>query len=128
VSEGFETIGDGVAALDAASSAAVAFRRDERRGSALTLAARAEALARDCGGADTPKLREAREPLPFTEREREIVLLIGQGLSNPDIANRLCVSTRTVEGHIYRAMKKTGTAGREELAALLHQSKRTKLD
>jgi len=66
--------------------------------------------------------------LPFTEREREIVLLIGQGLSNPDIANRLCVSTRTVEGHIYRAMKKTGTASREELAALLHQSKRTKLD
>jgi len=37
VSEGFETIGDGVAALDAASSAAVAFRRAERRGSALTL-------------------------------------------------------------------------------------------
>jgi DNA-binding CsgD family transcriptional regulator len=127
VSEGFETIGDGVAALDAASSAAVAFRREDRRGSALTLATRAEALARDCG-ADTPKLREAREPLPFTEREREIVLLIGQGLSNPDIANRLCVSTRTVEGHIYRAMKKTGTASREELAALLHQSKRTKLD
>ena len=128
VSGGFETIGDGVAALDAAASAAIAFRRDDRRGSALTLATRAEALASDCGGADTPKLREAREPLPFTGREREIVLLIGQGLSNPDIATRLCVSTRTVEGHIYRAMKKTGTTSREELAAILRRYKRPELD
>ena len=66
--------------------------------------------------------------MPFTDREREIALLIGQGLSNPDIATRLCVSTRTVEGHIYRAMKKTGTASREELAALLQKSTRTKPD
>ena len=57
----------------------------------------------------------------------ERIIFLGSQVDD-DIANRLCVSTRTVEGHIYRAMKKTGTAGREELAALLHQSKRTKLD
>ncbi len=46
-------------------------------------------------------------------------MLIGEGLSNRDIAARLTLSVRTVEGHIYKAMIKTGTANREELAALL---------
>jgi DNA-binding NarL/FixJ family response regulator len=40
-------------------------------------------------------------------------------LSNRGIAARLSLSVRTVEGHIYKAMIKTGTADREELAALL---------
>ena len=57
--------------------------------------------------------------MPLTDREREIVMLIGEGLSNRDIAERLTLSVRTVESHIYRAMIKTGTASRDELAALL---------
>ena len=118
VSEGFEEMGDRVAAVEAAAQASVAYRRQDLRGSALGCAARAEALAEKCG-ADTPTLRQAREPLPLTDREREIVLLIGQGLSNRDVAERLTLSTRTVEGHIYRAMSKTGTTSRDELAALL---------
>jgi DNA-binding NarL/FixJ family response regulator len=120
VSEAFEALGDGVAAVDAAAQAALAYRRQDLRGSALGCAARAEALA-ERSGADTPTLRQAREPLPLTDREREIVLLLGQGLSNRDVAERLTVSVRTVEGHIYKAMAKTGTASREELAALLNQ-------
>ena len=118
VSEGFEEMGDRVAAVEAAAQAALAYRRQDLRGSALGCAARAEALAEQCG-ADTPTLRQAREPLPLTDREREIVLLIGQGLTNREVAERLTLSTRTVEGHIYRAMSKTGTTSREELAALL---------
>jgi DNA-binding CsgD family transcriptional regulator len=119
VSEDFEAMADLVAAVDAAAQAAMAYRRQDLRGSALGCVARAEALAEDCGGADTPALRQAREPLPLTDREREIVMLLGQGLSNRDVAARLTVSVRTVEGHIYKAMAKTGTASREELAALL---------
>jgi DNA-binding CsgD family transcriptional regulator len=80
---------------------------------------RAEALAARCGGATTPALLQAREPLPRTGREREIVMLLGEGLSNREVAARLTVSVRTVEGHIYKATTKTGTASREELAALL---------
>ena len=57
--------------------------------------------------------------MPLTDREREIVTLLGQGLASRAIADRLTLSTRTVEGHIYRAMAKTGTASRDELAALL---------
>ena len=112
-------MGDLVAAVDAAAQAAMAYRHQDLRGSALGCVARAEALAGQCGGADTPALRQAREPLPLTDREREIVVLLGRGLSNRDIAERLTLSIRTVEGHIYKAMGKTGTASREELAALL---------
>ena len=118
LSEEFEAIGDYVAAVDAAVQASLAYRRKERRGSMLSCAARAQALAAECG-ADTPALRQAREPLPLTDREREIVVLLGQGLSNRDVAERLTLSVRTVEGHIYKAMAKTDTASRAELAALL---------
>ena len=46
-------------------------------------------------------------------------MLIGAGLSNRDVAARLMISVRTVESHIHNAMAKTGTGGREDLAALL---------
>lgn len=119
LSEGFEELGDLVAAADCAAHAALAHRRHDQRGSALGCSSRAAALADRCGGLVTPALRQAAEPLPFTEREREIVMLIGQGLSNRAIAERLHLSVRTVESHIHRAMGKTGTNSREALAALL---------
>jgi DNA-binding NarL/FixJ family response regulator len=112
-------MGDLVAAVDAAAHAAMAYRRRDLRGSALASITRAEALGAQCAAAETPALRQAREPLPLTDREREIVMLVAGGLSNRDIAARLHVSVRTVEGHIYKAMNKTGTANREEVAALL---------
>lgn len=119
VSEDFERMGDGIAALDAAAHAAMAYRRQGLRGSAYGCASRAELLAEKCEGARTPAFRQAVEPLPLTYRERETVMLIGEGLSTTAIAERLHVSVRTVEGHIYRAMAKTGVTTRDELAALL---------
>jgi DNA-binding CsgD family transcriptional regulator len=119
VSAEFEAMGDLIGAVDAVAHAAIAYRQKDLRGSALGCSARAEALAEQCGGACTPTLRKAVERLPFTDREREIVMLIGEGLSNRDIATRLTLSVRTVESHIYKAMAKTGTLNRDELAALL---------
>jgi DNA-binding CsgD family transcriptional regulator len=55
----------------------------------------------------------------LTEREREIVMLLASGLSARAVAERLCLSHRTVENHIYRAMSKTGAASRDELVALM---------
>jgi DNA-binding CsgD family transcriptional regulator len=52
-------------------------------------------------------------------REREIANLVAAGLSNRDIADRLTVSVRTVEGHLYRACIKLDISDREELAALI---------
>ncbi|HEX4390893.1 MAG TPA: AAA family ATPase, partial [Mycobacterium sp.] len=76
VSEEFERMGDLVAAVDAAAHAALAYRSKGLRGSALSCSVRVDALAEQCGGASTPALRQASEPVPFTEREREIVMLI----------------------------------------------------
>jgi DNA-binding CsgD family transcriptional regulator len=67
-------------------------------------------------------LRRAAEPLPLTDREREIVMLLGDGLSSRAVADRLFLSVRTVESHIYKAMAKTGTGSRNELAALLSRT------
>jgi DNA-binding CsgD family transcriptional regulator len=120
VSEDFEQMGDLVAAVDAAALAGIGYRGLDRRGSALGCSTRADALAQRCGGADTPALRQASEQLPLTDRELEIVMLIADGLSSREVAERLNLSVRTVENHVYRAMSKTGTASRDELANLLH--------
>jgi DNA-binding CsgD family transcriptional regulator len=123
VSLDFERMGDLVAAVDADAHTAIEYRRQGQRGSALTRSTRADALAQQCGGASTPALRQASERLPLTDREREIVMLIADGFSSRAVAERLTLSVRTVESHIYRAMLKTGTESREELANLLPRHK-----
>ena len=60
-----------------------------------------------------------RQPLPVTSREREIASLIAAGLSNREIAERLTVSVRTVEGHIYRACIKLDVTDRDELGNIV---------
>jgi DNA-binding CsgD family transcriptional regulator len=45
-----------------------------------------------------------------------IVSLAAGGASNAEIAERLVLSVRTVESHLYRAMRKLGVSTREELA------------
>ncbi|WP_298253425.1 LuxR family transcriptional regulator [uncultured Arthrobacter sp.] len=55
----------------------------------------------------------------LTSREREIALLAADGLSNRAIARRLVLSTRTVEGHLYRIFAKLGIAHREDLTGIL---------
>ena len=118
VSEEFERMGDLVAAVDAAAHAALTYRRQNKRGSALGCSTRADALADQCG-AITPARRRATETLPITDREAEVVMLMSEGLSNRAVAERLTLSVRTVESYIYRAMLKTGATSRDELAALL---------
>ena len=64
---------------------------------------------------DSPELRA------LTEREREIVALVGQGLSNDDIAARLVISPATAKTHVNRAMAKTGARDRAQLVVLAHR-------
>jgi DNA-binding CsgD family transcriptional regulator len=120
VSAGLETMGDRIAAADAAAHASLAFRRENRRGAALAASGRADRLVTDCA-ASTPATRAATMRLPLSDREREIATLISQGLSNSEIAQILTLSVRTVEGHIYRACARVGTATRAELAQLISQ-------
>ncbi|QHE73541.1 ATPase / Transcriptional regulator, LuxR family (plasmid) [Rhodococcus sp. WAY2] len=114
----FEDMGDLLSAMDAAAHAATTHRRHARNGSALTAAARARRLADACDSARTPALTEALQPSPLTARQREIITLAAQGLSNKQIAEKLIVSVRTVEGHLYRASRKTGLTGRDDLGGL----------
>jgi DNA-binding CsgD family transcriptional regulator len=115
----FEEVGALLSATDASAQAAVAYERLDDRRRSVEAAGAANRLAADCGGIRTPALDLAAHPLPLTVREREIANLVAAGLSNRDIAERLTVSVRTVEGHLYRACIKLDISDREELAALI---------
>jgi DNA-binding CsgD family transcriptional regulator len=120
VSAEFESAGLILSAADAAAQAVALHDRAGRRRESAESAARALRLAASCGGASTPAIRSAARPLPVTGREREIAVLVAAGLSNREIAERLTVSVRTVEGHIYRACIKLDAADRDELAKIVH--------
>jgi DNA-binding CsgD family transcriptional regulator len=121
VSRDFEAMGDVLAAADASAQAAASHRLAGRKGSALTASARAQLLAKECGGAVSPALITAQVPLPFTRREHEVANLVSRGLTNKEIAEATTLSVRTVEGHIYQASAKAGVSSRSELATLVQQ-------
>jgi DNA-binding CsgD family transcriptional regulator len=123
VAEQFESIGALLSAADAAAQAAALFRTADDRRHALDAAATADRLAAACGGVRTPALEIASQPLPLSPREREVASFVAQGMSNRDIADRLVVSTRTVEGHIYRACIKLDVTDREGLALVIRRDR-----
>jgi DNA-binding NarL/FixJ family response regulator len=58
----------------------------------------------------------------LTEREREIVALVGEGLSNEEIAARLVVSPATAKTHVSRAMIKLNARDRAQLVVFAYES------
>ncbi|WP_042397668.1 response regulator transcription factor [Streptacidiphilus carbonis] len=58
----------------------------------------------------------------LTEREREVVALVGLGLTNDEIAGRLVVSPLTAKTHVSRAMVKLGARDRAQLVVLAYES------
>jgi DNA-binding NarL/FixJ family response regulator len=115
----FEKMGALLLAADAAAQAAVLHRARGTAAQAAFAGARAISLAERCEGARTPALLAGTFPLTISTREREVATLAATGLSNKQIAARLHVSVRTVEGHIYRACVGLGVTDRTALAALL---------
>jgi DNA-binding NarL/FixJ family response regulator len=59
---------------------------------------------------------------PLTEREREVVALVGEGLSNDEIAKRLVVSPATAKTHVSRAMVKLHARDRAQLVVIAYES------
>jgi len=58
----------------------------------------------------------------LTEREREVVALVAQGLTNDEIAAELVVSPATARTHVSRAMVKLGARDRAQLVVFAYQS------
>ncbi|TDV46858.1 response regulator transcription factor [Actinophytocola oryzae] len=58
----------------------------------------------------------------LTEREREVVGLVGEGLTNDEIAARLVVSPATAKTHVSRAMIKLNARDRAQLVVLAYES------
>jgi DNA-binding CsgD family transcriptional regulator len=121
VSVEFENVGLLLSAADSSAQAVVLHDQAGQRRRSAESSARAMRLAAQCGGATTPAIKRAARPLPVTSREREIAALVAAGLSNREIAERLTVSVRTVEGHVYRACIKLDVTDRDELAKIVWQ-------
>ena len=72
--------------------------------------------SRGTGAAAEDRLRA------LTEREREVVALVGEGLSNDEIARRLVLSPATAKTHVSRAMVKLHVRDRAQLVVLAYES------
>jgi two-component system nitrate/nitrite response regulator NarL len=69
-----------------------------------------------------PKLRAlADDPLTtLTTRERQIILVLSEGITNKEIGRRLSVAEGTVKVHLHRIYRKLGITNRTALAVLAH--------
>jgi DNA-binding CsgD family transcriptional regulator len=120
VSGELHSMGDRLAAADAAAHAHQGFTAQGRRGPALSAAERVTAITAE-HHATSPATHASRTPLPLTTREREVATLVADGLSNRHIAETLGSGVRTVEGHVYRACTKLGVSSRNSLATVINQ-------
>ncbi|HZU19439.1 MAG TPA: response regulator transcription factor [Candidatus Dormibacteraeota bacterium] len=59
---------------------------------------------------------------PLTDREREVVALVGMGLSNQEIAARFTISPATARTHVSRAMGKIGARDRAQVVVFAYES------
>jgi non-specific serine/threonine protein kinase len=92
-----------------------AFRRSFRLGAQLSLDGAVHyALT---GELDPDTGPEPAEASPLTKREAEVAALVAQGLSNPQIAERLVISVRTAQGHVENILRKLGFTSRAMVAA-----------
>jgi DNA-binding NarL/FixJ family response regulator len=69
-----------------------------------------------------PRRAEADRLAPLTGREREVMALVGGGLSNDEIARRLFMSPATAKTHVSRAMAKVGARDRAQLVVLAYET------
>jgi DNA-binding NarL/FixJ family response regulator len=115
VAERLAEIGAARFACEAAAHAADAFAADGRQDSARRAAARCRELHAAGEGGRLPAMAEPGvASTGLTAREAQLVELASRGLTNAEIAERLVLSVRTVETHIYRAMQKLGISDRRD--------------
>jgi DNA-binding NarL/FixJ family response regulator len=103
-------------ATEIAADAAGAFHRGGYQDSARRAANRCRELHAQGQGGALPAIAGLDDAaISLTSRERQLVDLASRGLTNPQIADRLVLSVRTVESHLYHAMQKLGISNRQDL-------------
>ena len=123
--DGFVNAGNLLAAAGMPGPAAVAFDRAANAFDAegKRPEARQAAVLRDVSESNLGDAlvhdphTETDRSVPLTRREQDIVALAVSGLTDRQIAEKLMVSVRTVEGHLYRSYAKLGIRRREDLGA-----------
>jgi DNA-binding CsgD family transcriptional regulator len=105
---------------DKASAAASAARAIAERLGAAPILAEVDALTARTRLSPAPAPRASVEDRPYglTEREYEVLALLGTGATNRQIARRLFISDRTVGVHVSRVLHKLQVANRAQAAAL----------
>ncbi|CAM3420468.1 response regulator [Stackebrandtia soli] len=68
------------------------------------------------------RLTSMMEPSVLTPREREVLALVGHGMSNQEISERLCISHTTAKTHVSRVMVKLGARDRAQLVVVAYES------
>ncbi len=75
-------------------------------------------IAREAVAKGRPKLLES---VRMTQRERDVINLIAEGLGNKEIAARLHIATHTVKSHVRNVMEKLTLHTRLQIAAYAHK-------
>jgi len=74
-------------------------------------------IARNAAVVDEAKVLET---VSLTNREREVIALLGEGLSNKEIAARMNIAIHTVKSHVHNVLEKLALRSRLEVAAFSH--------
>jgi DNA-binding NarL/FixJ family response regulator len=74
-------------------------------------------IARNAVGGSNSRVLEA---VRLTTRERQVIDLLGEGLSNKEIATRLHIAVHTVKSHVHNILEKLALRSRLEVAAFSH--------
>jgi DNA-binding CsgD family transcriptional regulator len=114
--EALAEIGAWLWAAETAARAAVAYHQTGREDAARRSLGLSSRFLSECEDVWSPVLAAVEvAPAELTRRELEVTTLAARGASNAEIAERLVLSVRTVESHLYRAMRKLGVNTREQL-------------
>ena len=77
-------------------------------------------IVRNAAGGSKARVLEG---IRLTNRERQVIGLLGEGLSNKAIANRLHIGVHTVKSHVHNVLEKLALRSRLEVAAFSHASR-----
>jgi DNA-binding CsgD family transcriptional regulator len=119
VTERYSALTVNLYAAEAAAQASKAHGLAGKSRKAAAAASRSFFLLAGHEGARPLGLELALAPRALTRREKEVAMLAVRGRSSQEIADRLCVSVRTVDTHLARVYYKLGITGRSQLADAL---------